>query len=139
MNFIQGSCQRFSRHLRVPSTDCFKSIASHEKCIFPKNKVFYGPFVSVMRHNSSVLFHLKLYMLWTKGAHQNANFQTCKKLKLTKFLMSFFKPRVNFPLNFASPFSVITHNSYEIFLTETSHALDKKSPSKYNFSDFWVI
>ena len=31
---------------------------------------------SVMRLNSSVLFHLKLYMLWTKGAHQTANFQT---------------------------------------------------------------
>ena len=31
---------------------------------------------SVMRHNSSVLFHLYLYMLWTKEACQSANFQT---------------------------------------------------------------
>ena len=29
--------------------------------------------------------------------------------------MSFFKPRVSFSLNFASPFSVMTHNSCEIF------------------------
>ena len=29
--------------------------------------------------------------------------------------MSFFKPRVSFPLNYASPFSVMTRNSYEIF------------------------
>ena len=35
--------------------------------------------------------------------------------KLTKFLMSFFKPQINFPLNFASPFSVMIHNSSEIF------------------------
>ena len=30
----------------------------------------------VMRHNSSVLFNLNLYMRWTKGAHHSANFQT---------------------------------------------------------------
>ena len=29
--------------------------------------------------------------------------------------MSFFKPRVSFPLNSASPFSGITHTSYELF------------------------
>ena len=28
---------------------------------------------SVVRDNSSVLFHLKLYMLLTKGTHQSAN------------------------------------------------------------------
>ena len=31
---------------------------------------------SVMRDNSSVLFELKLYMIWTKGAHQSAKYQT---------------------------------------------------------------
>ena len=31
---------------------------------------------SVMRDDSSVLFPLKLYIVWTKGAHQSANFQT---------------------------------------------------------------
>ena len=29
-----------------------------------------------MRYDSSVLFHLKLYMLWIKGSDQSANFQT---------------------------------------------------------------
>ena len=29
--------------------------------------------------------------------------------------MSFLKPLVSFPLNFASPFSAMTHNSSEIF------------------------
>ena len=37
----------------------------------------FASLFSVMRHNSSVLFHLKLYMLWTKGAHQSANFYNC--------------------------------------------------------------
>ena len=36
-------------------------------------------------------------------------------LSKTKFLMSFFKPRVSFPLNSASPFSGITHTSCELF------------------------
>ena len=31
---------------------------------------------SVMRDNSSVLFKLKLYVIWTKGADQSAKFQT---------------------------------------------------------------
>ena len=31
---------------------------------------------SVMRDNSSLLFKLKLYMIWAKGAHQSARFQT---------------------------------------------------------------
>ena len=69
---------------------------------------------SVMRHNSSALFHLNLCMLWTKGSDQSANFWLLL-WKLTKFLMSFFKPRVSFQLNFATPFSVMTHNSSEIF------------------------
>ena len=30
--------------------------------------------------------------------------------------MSFFKPQISFPLNFTSPFSVMIHNSSEIFL-----------------------
>ena len=55
----------FSLTLRVPSTDCCKSIASHKKCIFLKNQLFFGSLLSVMRQNSSVLFHLKLYMLQT--------------------------------------------------------------------------
>ena len=71
MNFIQGCCQRFSPH--------FKSTLHwlHTKnTYFSRISVFFGSLFSVMRHNSPVLFHLKLYMLWTKRAHQSANFQT---------------------------------------------------------------
>ena len=59
-------------------------------------------------------------MLWTKGAHQSGNFQTFDHSheNLTKFLKLFFIPRVTFPLNFASSFSVMTQSSFEVFWLE---------------------
>ena len=36
----------------------------------------FASLFSVMRHNSFVLFHLNLCMLWTKGFDHSANFQT---------------------------------------------------------------
>ena len=36
----------------------------------------FAPLFSVMRDDSSILFQLKLYMIWTKGADQSAKFQT---------------------------------------------------------------
>ena len=67
----------------VPSTDSFKPVASKKKKKKKKKKIHIsqelaflcGSLFIVMRHNSYVLFHLKLYMLWTKWAHQSANFQ----------------------------------------------------------------
>ena len=35
----------------------------------------YASLFGVKRHDSFVLLHLNLYMLWIKGAHENANFQ----------------------------------------------------------------
>ena len=40
---------------------------------FPLN--FASPF-SAVTHNFSEILYLKHYMRWTKGVHQNANFQT---------------------------------------------------------------
>ena len=42
-----------------------------------------------IRDNSSVLFHLKLYMLSTKGTHQVQISSQLLALKLTKFLVIF--------------------------------------------------
>ena len=44
---------------------------------------------TLMRDNSSVLFHLKLYMLSTKGTHQVQIFNQLLALKLTKYLAIF--------------------------------------------------
>ena len=49
-------------------------------------------FFSVMRHNSSVLFHLNLYMLWTKGTHQSAIFQTSDCLDWKPLWCGAFSP-----------------------------------------------
>ena len=67
----------------------------------------FASLFSVMRHNSSVHFHLNICMLWTNGSNQSANFQAfnCSREN---------KPQVSFRLNFATPFSVMTHNSSEI-------------------------
>ena len=77
---------------------------------FPSN---FAWFFSVMRHKSSVLFQINLYMFSTKGTHRSAYFQAfdCSHEKLTKFLLSFFKPRVSFSLNFAALLSVMTLGS----------------------------
>ena len=70
--------------------------------------------------------------------------------KLTKLLLSFFKPRVSFSLKFASPFSVMTHNSFEMFqlkdmlwtkrahqstIFQTSDCSNESSPN--SSSQFW--
>ena len=36
----------------------------------------FASLFSIMRDNSSVLFSLKLYIIWTNGAHQSSKFQT---------------------------------------------------------------
>ena len=81
---------------------------------FFKQKVSFsskcGSLLSVMRENSSVLFHLKLYMLSTKGTHQ-----------VQIFRLSTARIKINqIPCHFSShesvvPFSIMTHNSSETF------------------------
>ena len=58
--------------------------------------------------------------------------------KLTKFLLSFFKPLVSLPLNFATPFSVVTHNSLK-FSNWNIICFVQKEPINVQFSDFWVL
>ena len=52
-------------------------------------EIIFASLSTVMRDNSSVLFHLKLYMLSTKGTHQVQIFSQLLALKLTKFLVIF--------------------------------------------------
>ena len=49
----------------------------------------FASLTAVMRDNTSVLFHLKLYMLSTKRTHQVQIFSQLLALKLTKFLVIF--------------------------------------------------
>ena len=111
---------------------------------FIKQKVSFsskfGPFFSVMRDNSSVLFWLKLYMLLRNhcsvswkitppyffsskftyfGQKQPIevkfwNFWVVE-WKFSKFLMSYLKLQVIFSLNFVSLCSVMRNNSFVLF------------------------
>ena len=56
--------------------------------------------------------------------------------KLTKFLMSFFKPQVSFVLNFAWPFSVMTHTTYDIFQLEHYMLWKKRAHQSTIFQTF---
>ena len=129
----------FPYTLRVTSTDCFKSIASHENAYF--SRINFGSFLSAMRHSCSVLFdQLKLYMLWTNWAHESANFQILQLLawKLIKLLMPFFKPPANVSLNNAPSVHIMTHNS-SIMFYQRLYTLIKGSPLKCKFWDFRML
>ena len=62
---------------------CHVRFCNQEPVLFSN----FASLINVMLDNSSVLFHLKFYMLSTKGAHQGANFQLA--WKLIKFLVIF--------------------------------------------------
>ena len=68
-------------------------------------------------------------MLLTKRAHQ------CTIIHTFSALMTVH------PMNYAifHNFSVIKDNSSVFFLAQTSYSLDKNSPSKWDFLDFWVV
>ena len=60
------------------ATACIKINPIPHSCLEPRVS-FSSNFASlfiVTRHNSSVIFHLNICMLWTKGAHQSPSFQT---------------------------------------------------------------
>ena len=77
MNLIQDSCQRFFLHFKntfdwLLQVYCITQRVNFSTINFSLDQS------SVSWGNSSLLFYLELYMLWTKRAHQSANFQTCE-------------------------------------------------------------
>ena len=77
---------------------------------------------SVMRDNSSVIFHLKLYLFWTKGANQSANFQ---------IPFAILQETSQFSFKFCITLQCHNTKLFWNFLAETLHALDK--PIKVQF------
>ena len=90
---------------------------------------------SVMKHNSSVVFHPNLYVLFDKRSPSKFKFSYFRLLAW-KFLMSFFKRWVSFPLNFASLFSVMTHNSSAIFYGKHYMLCTKRAHQCTSFQSF---
>ena len=81
---------------------------------------------SVMTHNSSEIFWLKHYMLWTERAHQCTIFQIfgCSNESLLNSSCYFWNRKARVYSNFASLFSV---KPLCIFLAQTSYTLTKKT------------
>ena len=99
---------------------------------------FASNFVSlfiVMRNNFYVLFHLKFFIFWIKGAHQSASFKTfdCSLEIYPSYLCSFTI------LSFALPFSDMTHNvsgrfQLKHYILGTKKAHRSSNESSPNFS-----
>ena len=69
-----------------------------------------------MTHNSSVILWFKHYILWSKRAIKVQVLRLSNvRSKFTKFLMPFFKAQASSFSNFASCFSVMSHNSSVCF------------------------
>ena len=83
------------------------------------------------RHNSSLFFTSNITYFWKKYVDKKepskCKFSDFQLLpwKLTKFLISFFKPPASFSLNIASPSNVMTHSSSVIFQLNILSALVK--------------
>ena len=59
----------YCSHWNSPNSSCHWN----QKVRFSLN---FASLFRVIKRNSPAFFHLRLYMLWTKWAHQSANFQT---------------------------------------------------------------
>ena len=94
-----------------------------------------------MRHNSSVSFHLKLYMLWTTQTCQSVSFRLA-----TTFMKMNQSPYVIFQTTSQFFFKYcIARQCHDIilvsnFLAQTLYTLVKRSPLNTNFETFecWV-
>ena len=109
--------------------------------IFGTKSPFFFKLCITFQCHETQLFYIfsskSLYALY-KRIQSKCRFSDFRLLawQLTKFLMLFFKPQVSFPLNFASPFSVMTHNSSEIFWLKHNMLLTKRVHQCTDFQIF---
>ena len=84
--------------------------------IFGTKSIFTSLF-NVMTHNSSEIFQLKHYILWTRMAHQCPIFQAfeCFNESSPNFSCHFLNHKVRIYSNFASLFSAMKDNSSVFF------------------------
>ena len=102
-----------------------------------KNHLFFKLCITLQCHATQLFctFSSKTLYALNKRSLWKSKFLDLQLLasKLTRFIMSCFKPRVCFPLNSASPFSVITHVS-----TWSIICLGQKEVIKVQLFNFWV-
>ena len=103
---------------------------------FPSN---FAWLFSDMKDNPSVLFYVKRYILCTKRTNQSANFWDFWVL-WSKFItfLSFLKQQIGFSSNFASPFSIVRHNSSVLFQLKFYILSTKGAYQNTNLVKFYV-
>ena len=106
------------------------------------SQFFFKLCITVQYHQRCLVYIILAQTLHTfdKNIPSKGTFSDFSlKLKFIKFLMSFFKQKVNFSLNLESLFSVMRDNSSVLFLVKTVHDLDKRSSSKCKILDFRLL
>ena len=80
-------------------------------------------------------------LTFDKNIPWKCKFSDCSllKLKFIKHLMSFFKQKVSFSLNFGWLFSVMRDNSSVLFYLKLTMIWTKMIPSKCKISDFRLL
>ena len=120
--FSPTSCtldKKISQSTNFKTFQCSGDVQVIPHVIYETTSLFPSRFASIfslMTQNYSILFYLKHNIVWSKGPHWSANFETFERwVKFEKFFMSFFKAPVSSLSKFASFFSVMAHDSSVIF------------------------
>ena len=109
--FLQLEHYILKIYLTLLSTTCMKILQT--TCVIFETIYIYKSFFTTQLLS---IFLLKHYILSTKVAHQSANFHfPLLGLRLTNFVMSFFKQKASFSSKFGSFFSVMRDNSSVLF------------------------
>ena len=80
--FAQLYISQTKKSLKMQIISSVSATVKFNKFLMPFMKaqvIFSSNFASIFSiivHNPSVIFHLKNYTLWSKGAHESANFET---------------------------------------------------------------
>ena len=116
-----------------------KFLMSILKQQFSSSSIFISFFI-VMTQNSSVNFKLIHFLLWTKGSHQNPNFDTfkCSGKNLPNFSRHFSNHKSVFLQNLRNS-SVSRKITPLYFCSSNIIYFCHKEPIKTNFLDFRVL
>ena len=142
MNFIQDNCQRFSLHFKSTFHRLFQVYCITQKMHISQELAFlWITIFSVMRHNSSVLFHLKFYMLWIKRSSSKCKFSDFWVLswKFTQFFMPFLKLQGESLFKFCIAVQCLWNITPMYFCSSNFAYFGQKEDIEKKLSDFSVV
>ena len=97
----------------------------------------FGSFFSVMRDTPSVIFKLKLYMLFRNVAHQRVTFRLATgHIKIHQIPHAIFGTKSQFLLKLWTLFSVVKQNSFVFYHLNLYMLWAKRSNQSANFQTF---